>query len=56
MNINNINDKMFLHELFRKLEANPECTQREISQEIDVSLSKVNYSVKKIIEKGLVKL
>jgi EPS-associated MarR family transcriptional regulator len=43
-------------ELLRKLELNPEYTQRELSQEMQVSLGKVNYCMKKLIEKGLIKL
>ena len=43
-------------DLLRKLEANPEYTQRELSQEMGVSLGKVNYCMKKLIEKGWVKL
>ena len=30
-------------DLLRKLESNPEYTQRELSQEMGVSLGKVNY-------------
>ena len=43
-------------DLLRKLEANPEYTQRELSQEMGVSLGKINYCMKKLIEKGWVKL
>ena len=43
-------------DLLRKLESNPEYTQRELSQEMGVSLGKVNYCMKKLVEKGLVKL
>ena len=43
-------------ELLRKLESNPEYTQRELSEEMGVSLGKVNYCMKKLIEKGWVKL
>ena len=43
-------------DLLRKLEANPEYTQRELSKEMGVSLGKVNYCMKKMIEKGWVKL
>ena len=43
-------------ELLRKLELNPEYTQRELSKEMEVSLGKINYCMKKIIEKGWVKL
>ena len=43
-------------DLLRKLEANPEYTQRELSQEMEVSLGKINYCMKKLIEKGWIKL
>ena len=43
-------------DLLRKLEVNPEYTQRELSQEMGVSLGKVNYCIKKLTEKGLIKL
>jgi len=43
-------------ELLRKLEANPEYTQRELSSEMGVSLGKINYCMKKLIEKGWIKL
>ena len=43
-------------DLLRKLESNPQYTQRELSQEMNVSLGKVNYCMKKLTEKGLIKL
>jgi EPS-associated MarR family transcriptional regulator len=43
-------------ELLRKLESSPEYTQRELSKEMGVSLGKVNYCIKKLTEKGLVKI
>ena len=43
-------------DLLRKLELNPQCTQRELSREVGVSLGKVNYCMKKLTEKGLIKL
>ena len=43
-------------DLLRKLESNPEYTQRELSSEMGVSLGKVNYCMKKLTEKGLIKL
>jgi EPS-associated MarR family transcriptional regulator len=43
-------------DLLRRLESNPEYTQRELSQEMGVSLGKVNYCMKKLTEKGWVKL
>ena len=43
-------------DLLRRLESNPEYTQRDLSQEMGVSLGKVNYCMKKLTEKGLIKL
>mgnify|MGYP003684274157 CR=1 FL=1 len=43
-------------DLLRKLESNPEFTQRELSREMGVSLGKLNYCMKKLTEKGLIKL
>ena len=43
-------------DLLRKLESNPRFTQRELSREMGVSLGKVNYCMKKLTEKGWVKL
>ena len=43
-------------DLLRKLESNPHFTQRELSREMGVSLGKVNYCIKKLTEKGLIKL
>jgi EPS-associated MarR family transcriptional regulator len=43
-------------DLLRKLESNPEFTQRELSRGMGVSLGKVNYCMKKLTEKGWVKL
>ena len=43
-------------DLLRKLESNPHYTQRELSREVGVSLGKVNYCMKKLTEKGWVKL
>ena len=43
-------------DLLLKLESNPQNTQRELSREMGVSLGKVNYCMKKLTEKGWVKL
>lgn len=43
-------------DLLRKLESNPKYTQRELSKEIGVSLGKVNYCLRKLTEKGLIKI
>ena len=42
-------------DLLRRLETNPQYTQRELSKEMGVSLGKINYCIKKLIEKGWVK-
>jgi EPS-associated MarR family transcriptional regulator len=41
--------------VLRHIEANPEVTQRELAQELGVSLGKVNYCLKALIQKGWVK-
>ena len=43
-------------DLLRKLESNPELTQRELSKEMGVSLGKINYCMQKLIQKGWIKL
>jgi EPS-associated MarR family transcriptional regulator len=43
-------------DLLRILESNPEYTQRELSKEMGVSLGKINYFMKKLTERGFVKL
>ena len=42
-------------DLLRRLEQNPDCTQRELANEMGISLGKVNYCLKKLVEKGWVK-
>ena len=39
----------------RELEANPELSQRQLAQELGVSLGGVNYALKALIERGFVK-
>jgi len=51
-----MNNKDIHLDLLSKLEANPEYTQRELSKEMDVSLGKVNYCIKKLTKKGWIKL
>ncbi|MDC1447518.1 MarR family EPS-associated transcriptional regulator [Candidatus Thioglobus sp.] len=51
-----MNNKDIHLDLLRKLELNPELTQRELSREMGVSLGKVNYCMKKLFSKGLIKL
>jgi hypothetical protein len=45
-----MNNKDMHLDLLRKLESNPEYTQRELSQEMGVSLGMVNYCMKKLTE------
>jgi EPS-associated MarR family transcriptional regulator len=51
-----MNQKDIRLDLLRRLESNPEYTQRELSNEMGVSLGKVNYCIKKLTEKGLIKI
>ena len=51
-----MNNKDIYLDLLRKLELNPKYTQRELSKEMGISLGKVNYYIKKLVEKGWVKL
>ena len=41
--------------VLRKLEENPDITQRQLAQQLGVSLGKVNYCLKALIDKGFVK-
>ena len=50
-----MNNKDIHLDLLRKLDANPDLTQRQLSDEMGVSLGKVNYCMRKLIEKGWVK-
>ena len=51
-----MNQKDIRLDLLRRLESNPEYTQRELSREMGVSLGKVNYCMKKLTEQGWIKL
>ena len=51
-----MNHKDIHLDLLRKLEQNPNLTQRELSKEMGVSLGKVNYCIKKLSKKGWIKL
>ena len=43
------------YRVLRHIEANPEITQRELASELGVSVGKVNYCIKALIQKGWVK-
>ena len=43
-------------ELLRKIEAKPKATQRELANNLGFSLGKLNYCIKALKAKGLIKL
>jgi EPS-associated MarR family transcriptional regulator len=43
------------YKLMRVLEANPEMSQREIARELGISLGKVNYCLRALVQKGWIK-
>lgn len=43
------------YKLLKLLEANPHLPQREVARELGISVGKVNYCIKSLIEKGWVK-
>ena len=49
-----VRDELRLRVL-RALEGNPELSQRQLAQELGVSLGGVNYALKALIERGFVK-
>lgn len=44
------------YKLLKALEENPSATQRELAQELEMSLGKLNYCLKALVEKGWVKV
>ena len=44
------------YKILRSLERNPNLTQREIAQLMDMSLGKTNYVVRSLIDKGWLKI
>ena len=42
--------------ILRELEKNPETSQRDLAEEIGVSLGKMNYLLNELIKKGLIKI
>jgi EPS-associated MarR family transcriptional regulator len=41
--------------ILKKIESNPHISQRKLAEELGVSVGKVNYCLKALIDKGLVK-
>ena len=54
MNKKNSNTDHF--ELLRKIQKNPNYSQRELAGELGISLGKLNYCLKALKEKGLIKI
>lgn len=52
--MNNLDDEL-RYQLLKKLEQNPAMTQRELAEELGMSLGKANYCLKALIEKGWIK-
>ena len=48
-------DETTHYKLLKLLEAQPQLSQRQLSLELGVSLGKVNFCIKALIEKGLLK-
>ena len=49
-----MNDEL-TYKLFKAIEANPATSQRELASSLEMSLGKLNYCLKALLEKGLVK-
>ena len=43
-------------ELLRKIEKKPDSTQRELAEDLGISLGKLNYCLKALRGKGLIKI
>ncbi len=43
-------------EILRKIEENPNFTQRQIAEHLGLSLGKINYLIKALISKGFLKI
>ena len=54
--IEHMTDNQDHFELLRKLNRKPEATQRELAQELGFSLGKLNYCLKELQKKGLIKI
>ena len=55
-NMNNNKDNQDFFDVLRKVSKNPETTQREMASDLGFSLGKLNYCLKALKKKGLVKI
>lgn len=46
----------YRYKILKILETNPEISQRELAQELNISLGKANFCLKALVEKGLLKV
>jgi len=44
------------YKILKNIEANPSLTQRELAKELDVSLGKINYVIRALLDIGWVKI
>ncbi len=49
-----LNDE-FQYKIMKRLEEDPEISQRELARDLGISLGKVNFCLKALVEKGFVK-
>ncbi len=49
-------DEKTRYRLLKALEANPELSQRQLAEELGVSLGKVNFCLRAMLDRGLVKV
>jgi EPS-associated MarR family transcriptional regulator len=45
----------YRYKILKILEVNPEISQRDLARDLDISLGRVNFCLKALIEKGLLK-
>lgn len=46
----------YRYKILKLLQENPEISQRELAQKLNISLGKVNFCLKALVEKGLLKV
>ena len=54
--MNNNDDQEIRYRLLKILESNPNLTQRQMAEEMGLSLGKFDYCLKEVIKKGFVKI
>jgi EPS-associated MarR family transcriptional regulator len=56
MNTKKAKNNEDIFQVLRKIEKQPETTQRKLANDLNFSLGKLNYSLKELKKKGLVKI